>query len=166
MLGKHTLNAGEKAELKVTYETTGRPGIFEKTVTFTTNIPDQEKIEIFSMKGNVLEAPSAKISVNPRRVVLEGAERDTGRKQTFAITNEGSLPLEITRIHLKDGPTVYFDGAREGNLVIGPQQTKTVEIQLDPDTGTDQVQKLILIECNARNAGESGYFLIVRYSKR
>jgi len=166
VLGKHTLDAGEKTELKVTYETTGRPGEFQKKVTFTTNIPDQEKIEIFSMQGYVLEAPSAKISVDPRRVVLEGAERDSGKKQTYTITNDGSLPLEITRIHLKDGDSVYFNGDTEGNLVIEPEQAKTVEIQLEPDTGTERVQKLILIECNARNAGSSGYFLIVRYTAR
>jgi hypothetical protein len=166
VLGKHTLDAGEKTELKVTYATEGRPGAFEKRVTFTTNIPDQEKIEIFLMKGDVLEAPSAKISVDPRRVVIEGAERDTGKKQTYAIKNEGSLPLEITRIYMKDGTSVFFDGASEGNLVIEPNQVKTIDIQLDPDTGMEQVQNLILIECNARNAGASGYFLIVRYNER
>ena len=166
MLGKHTLAAGEKTELKVSYATTGRPGIFEKKVTFTTNIPDQEKIEIFTMKGNVLEAPSAKIAVDPRRVVLEGTDRDTGKKQAFSIKNEGTLPLTITKIHLKDGDAVYFDGATEGNLVIGPEQTKTIELQLEPEPGTERVQKLILIDCDARNAGETGYFLIVRYDAR
>ena len=67
---------------------------------------------------------------------------------------------------MKDGTSVFYDGASEGNLVIEPNQVKTIDIQLDPDTGTEQVQKLILIECNARNAGASGYFLIVRYNKR
>jgi hypothetical protein len=166
VLVQHTLNAGEKTELKVKYETTGRPGAFEKKVTFTTNIPDQEKIEIFSMKGNVLEAPSAKISVDPRRVEIEGSERDTGKKQAYAITNDGSLPLVITRIYVKDGTSVYFDGAGAGNFVVEAGQTKTIELQLDPDPGTEQGQKLVLIECNARNAGESGYFLIVRYNAR
>ena len=166
MLGKHTLDAGEKTELKVTYATAGRPGAFEKKVTLTTDIPGQEKIEIFSMNGDVLEAPSAKISVEPRRVVIEGAERDTGKKQTFTIKNEGSLPLEITRIYMKDGTSVFFDGASKGNLIVEPNQVKTIDIQLDPDKGTEQVQKLILIECNARNAGASGYFLIVRYNAR
>ena len=163
MLGKHALNPGEKTELKVSYETTGRPGPFEKKVIFSTNIPDQEQIEIFRMKGDVLEAPSAKISVKPRRVELTGTERDTGKKQTFSITNEGSLPLIITRISLKDSPSALFDGADEGNLVVEPIQTKTIELQLDPEIGTELLQKLILIECNARNAGNTGYFLIIRY---
>jgi hypothetical protein len=163
VLGKHTLAAGEKTNLEVSYATEGRPGIFEKSVIFTTDVPDQEKIEIFTMKGNVLEAPSAKIAVEPRRVVIKGADRTAGIKQSFDIKNEGTLPLEISRIALKDGPTVYYDGAVSGNIVIEPGQSKNIEINLGPEEGTERVQKLILIDCNARNAGSTGYFLIVRY---
>ena len=163
MLGKHTLAAGEKTNLEVSYATEGRPGIFEKNVIFTTDIPDQEKIEIFTMKGNVLEAPSEKIAVEPRRVVIKGADRTTGMKQSFTVTNDGALPLEITRIAVKDGPTVFYDGAVSGNIVIEPGQTGNVELNLEPEEGTERVQKLILFECNARNAGSTGYFLIVRY---
>ena len=166
MLGKHTLAPNEKTELKVTYSTSGRPGPFEKIVTLTTNIPGEEKIEIFTMHGEVREAPSAKISVTPRRVVLDETERSAGKKQTFSITNNGSLPLEITRIRYRDGSKIFLDGARDGNLVIGPDQTKTIELQLDSDNGTEPSQKYVLIECNARNAGASGYFLIVQYGKR
>lgn len=163
MLGKHTLAAGEKTNLEVSYATEGRPGIFEKNVIFTTDIPDQEKIEIFTMKGNVLEAPSAKIAVEPRRVVIKSEDRNAGIKQSFTVTNEGTLPLEISRIALKDGPTVFYDGAVSGNIVIEPGQSKNVELNLGPEEGTERVQKLVLFECNARNAGSTGYFLIVRY---
>jgi hypothetical protein len=72
MLGKQALDPNEKTELKVTYATKGRPGPFEKEVTLTTSAPGHEKIEIFMMKGTVREAPSAKIAVLPRRVMLEG----------------------------------------------------------------------------------------------
>jgi hypothetical protein len=166
MLGKHTLEPNEKTELKVTYSTEGRPGSFVKEVTLTTNIPDQEKIEIFTIRGDVKEAPSAKIAVTPRRVRLEGEERTTGRKQSFSILNDGTLPLEITRIRYRDDSKVFLDGASEGNLVVEPSQTVTLELQLDPDNGTEPSQKYILLECNARNAGASGYFLIVQYGKR
>src|SRR3974377_354825 len=107
MLGKHTLAPNEKTALKVSYATAGRPGAFEKKVTLTTNIPGHETIEIFMMKGEVLEAPGPKIAVVPRRVILAGAERSTGKKQVFSITNEGSLPLVIPDIRSKDGKNVY-----------------------------------------------------------
>ena len=164
MLGKHTLNPNEKTELKVSYATAGRPGPFEKTVTFTTNIPEHEKIEIFMMKGEVLEAPGAKIAVVPRRVVLAGTERSAGKKQAFSFTNEGSLPLVITDIRSKDGKTVYYDGSKEGNITIEPAQTKTIELQLAGNSGEKEERELILIRSNAKNAGESGLFIMIQYS--
>jgi len=163
MLGKHTLNPNEKTDLKVVYATAGRPGPFEKTVTFMTNIPGHEKIEVFMMKGEVQEAPGAKIAVTPRRVVLSGSERATGKKQSFAITNEGSLPLVITGIRTKDGKHVFFDGEKEGNMTIEPAQTKPLELQLPGNSGEKEVREFILILSNARNAGESGLFIMVQY---
>ena len=163
MLGKHTLNPNEITELKVTYATAGRPGPFEKKVTFTTNIPGHEKIEVFMMKGEVLEAPGAKIVVVPRRVVLAGAERKTGKKQSFSFTNEGSLPLVITSIRSKDGKTLYYDAEKEGNLTIEPAQTKTLDLQLPGNSGEKEEREFILILSNAKNAGESGLFILVQY---
>ena len=163
MLGKHTLNPNEKTDLKVTYATAGRPGTFEKKVTLTTTTPGYEKIEIFMMKGVVLEAPGAKIVVVPRRVVLAGAERKTGTKQTFSVTNEGTLPLVITSIRSKDGKTLYYDGEKEGNLTIEPAQTKTLELQLPGNSGDKEEREFILILSNAKNAGESGLFILVQY---
>ena len=164
MLGKHRLNPNEQTELKVTYGTAGRPGLFEKKVTLGTNIPGQEKIEIFAIKGEVREAPSAKISVSPRKIVLEGSERLEGRKQSLSVKNEGTLPLVIVRIISKDGRMVFFDGAKEGNITIEPAATKEIEIRLSGREGEAPEREYIVVESNAKNAGESGYFLIVQYS--
>jgi hypothetical protein len=163
MLGKHVLDPNEKTELKVSYATAGRPGAFEKHVTLTTNIPGQEKIEIFMMKGEVKEAPGAKIAVVPRRVVLAGAERGAGKKQAFAVTNEGLLPLIITDIQSKDGKTTYYDGSKAGNITVEPAQTKTIELQLPGNSGDKEERELILIHSNAKNAGESGLFIMIQY---
>jgi hypothetical protein len=163
MLGKHTLDPNEKTELKVIYATAGRPGPFEKKVILATNIPGHEKIEIFIMKGEVQEAPAAKIAVLPRKIVLEGAERSAGKKQAFSVTNEGSLPLVITEIRSKDGKTVYYDGSKAGNITIEPAQTKTIELQLPGSSGEKQERELILVRSNAKNAGEAGIFIMVQY---
>jgi len=48
MLGKHSLEPNEKAELKVTYKTEGSPGIFRKSVMLSTDIPGHEKIDVFT----------------------------------------------------------------------------------------------------------------------
>jgi hypothetical protein len=166
MLGKHTLEPNEKTELKVSYATAGRPGSFEKKVILTTNIPGREKIEIFMMKGEVLEAAAPKIAVVPRRIVLTGAERSAGKKQVFSVTNEGSLPLVITDIQSKDGKTVYYDGSKAGNITIEPTQTKTIELQLPGNNGEKEERELILIRSNAKNAGESGMFIMIQYGSQ
>jgi hypothetical protein len=163
MLGKHTLAPNEKTEIKVSYDTEMRPGPFEKHVTLTTNIPGYEEIEIFVIKGVVEEAPGAKIAVVPRRVLLEGAERGTGKKQAFSITNEGSLPLVITGIRSDDGKTVYFDGSKSGNITIEPGQTKIRELQLPGIAGDKEKGEYMLIRSNARNAGNSGFHILIQY---
>jgi hypothetical protein len=132
-------------------------------VTFSTNIPGREKIEAFSMKGVVKEAPAAKIVVQPRRIVLNEAELNAGKEQTLSISNQGLLPLIITRIRSKDGNTVYFDGEKEGNIVIESNQTKTVQLRLAPDKGKEKSQDFIILDSNAKNAGKTGYFLVVQY---
>lgn len=114
----------------------------------------------------MLEAPGAKIAVAPRRVVLAGTERDTGKKQSLLVTNEGSLPLVITAIRSKDGKTIYYDGTKEGNITIEPAQTKSIELELPGKSGEKEEREFILILSNARNVGESGIFVMVQYSAR
>jgi len=162
MLGKHSLKPGEQAELTVSYDTDGRPGLFEKKVILTTSISGEE-IEILTIKGTVKEAPSAIIAATPRRVTLAGNNRRDGKKQEISIKNEGSLPLVITGIRSRDGGSVYFDGTGQGAITIEPEQTKNMEIQLGGKDGNAPEREYIQIECNARNAGDSGYFIIVQY---
>jgi len=166
MLGKHTLAAGEKTELLVTYLTQGRPGPFDKKVTFSTNIPGEEKIEIFTLSGDVREAPGAKIAVAPRRVTIEGDALNTGKKQVFSVKNEGSLPLVIKNMQSKDGKNVYFDGAKDGDITVEPGKDLDVELQLNGRSNVGSNSELILIESNAINAGSSGLFLMIQYSDK
>jgi hypothetical protein len=85
-----------------------------------------------------------------------------GKRQILSVTNEGSIPLTIGLIHSRDGSTVYFDGERQGNIVIEPGQTKNIELQLAAKK--EQSQEYILIVSNAKNTGKTGYFLLIQYS--
>lgn len=163
MLGKHALRPGEKTDLRVKFDTDGRPGPFEKKVTIITGGAQPAEIEAFTIRGTVKEAPAAKIAANPRKILLEPGE---ARNQAVSLTNEGSLPLTISKIRSRDGGTVYFDGAKEGPMVIEPGQTKTVELSLKAETADGRSQDYVVIESNARNAGKTGYLLIVQYGAR
>ena len=162
MLGKHTLNPGEKTQLKAVFETAGRPGPFRKTITLSTDSPGQEDIEVFAMTGTVKEAPSAKIQVEPRRVVLEKVEPGTVRTQTFSVKNNGTIPLIITRIYAQRTNALYFDGTKEGNMVIGPDQLKKIELPLKIEGGEKGSEELIVIVCNARNASKGNYMIMIQ----
>jgi hypothetical protein len=163
VLGKHTLAAGEKTELNVTYLTQGRPGPFDKKVIFSTNIPGEEKIEIFTLNGDVREAPGAKIVVAPRRVVIGDNEINTGIKQVFSVKNEGSLPLVIKNMRSKDGKNIYFDGEKDGDITIEPGKERDVELQLIGRAEVGANRELILVDSNAINAGSTGLFLMIQY---
>ena len=166
MLGKHALAAGEKTELQVTYLTQGRPGPFDKKVIFSTNIPGEEKIEIFKLNGDVREAPGAKIAVAPRRVAIEGDELNTGKRQFFLVKNEGSLPLVIKNMRSKDGKNVYYDGEKDGGITIEPGKERNIELQLKGRPGVNANNELILVDSNAVNAGSSGLFLMIQYGAK
>jgi len=110
----------------------------------------------------VKEAPSAKIQVDPRRVVLEKAESGTVRTQTFSVKNTGTIPLVITRIYSQKGNTVYFDGAKESNMVIDPDQTKKIELQLKVRDNEKDPEEMIIVVCNARNASKGNYVIMIQ----
>ena len=162
MLGKHTLNPGERTELKAIFDTAGRPGTFRKTVTLSADVSGQEDFEAFVMTGTVKEAPAAKIQVDPRRVVLERGEPGTVRSQVFSVKNTGALPLVITKIYSQKGNTVYFDGTKEGNIAIGPEQVKKIELQLKTGNSQKDPEEMIVIVCNARNASKGNYIIMIQ----
>jgi hypothetical protein len=166
MLGKHTLNPDEKTELKAVFETAGRPGVFRKIVTLSTDIPGQDEIEALVMMGTVKEKPSAKIQVDPRKMVLEGVEPGVVRPQTFSVKNTGSVPLIITKIFVQDSNTLYFDGAKEGNLVIEPDMIKKIDLQLRVESGEKQSEQLIVIVSNARNAANGNYIIMIQFPRK
>jgi uncharacterized membrane protein len=160
MLGKHTLKPEEKINLRIVFNTDGLPGPFRKTVTLTTDIPDQEEIEV-TIKGIVKEAPAAKIKVTPRRINLGGIKEGSETKCKVAISSTGTLPLTITRIFIKSTGTHLFAPSKGEEMVIHPGQQHTVEFTLKAGKSAAE-QDFIVIESNAKNAAKGGYLIMIR----
>ncbi|HEY3277108.1 MAG TPA: hypothetical protein VGJ94_10845 [Syntrophorhabdaceae bacterium] len=152
----------EKTSLKLIFDTKDSPGPFEKIATITTSAPSIEELEV-TMSGKVREAPAAKIRVTPRKIELGPVTTGSVHKKELAILNEGSLPLEIRKIYGKETSAVYFDAEKEGEMSIKPGETKKIEIAITPGTRGTQVQELIIIESNGKNATKGGYVIMVRY---
>ncbi len=159
MLGKHTLNPQEKTTLKITYNTAGRPGAFRKNISITTDVPGQEEVEI-TMEGAVKEAPGAKIQVSPRKADVGTLQRGSSKKQVFTINNGGSLPLVVKKISTKESATVYFDGAKTGDIVVEAGQSRPLEVEIRP-VKPGQFTEVLLIESNAKNSPKGGFAVMV-----
>lgn len=159
MLGKHTLKAGEKTELKTSFATKGAPGPFEKITTIEIDVPVKQEIDVI-MTGSVKEAPGAKITVASRKFDVGSLKRGDSKKIELVLTNTGALPLSVNKIFLKGGSAVYFDGTKQGETIIGAGKTQKIEIEYKPSK-PGVIKDVILIDTNARNAPKGGVAVMV-----
>jgi hypothetical protein len=159
VLGQRLLKPQEETVLKIIYHTINRPGPFTKRVMVTTNISGQKDIEI-TLKGTVNEAPAAKIRVEPRKHRLGFIKQGAVRNLIYTIKNEGRKPLVVTRIFAKEDTAVYFDGKKEGNLVIEPKESRVFEIGFKP-VGAGPFTQVIFFDSNATNARHGRYAIML-----
>jgi uncharacterized membrane protein len=159
VLGKHTLKPGEKTGLKITYNTTGRPGVFRKDIDIETDAQGQEEMHL-TMQGTVKETPGAKIQVTPRKLDLGTIK--TGESQDFTITvrNTGELPLDINKISGQGSGHVYFEGLKGGDIVIESGKSEAVVLTVKP-VQTGQFADRVAIQSNAKNAPKGGFIIMV-----
>ena len=87
---------GKKPPSRVVFDTKDSPGSFQKTATITTSAPSIQEPEV-TMKGNVKEAPAAKIKATPRRIDLGPIAAGSVHKKELTIANQGGLPLKSGR---------------------------------------------------------------------
>lgn len=111
-----TIAPGEKDEIVVKGNTRGYGGrTFGKTISVTTNDPDQPKI-VLTFKGQV--ARFAKIE--PRGINLRGSVGEALQAEA-TITPEAGYPFKITEMVLKDGLSGNIDAnldRRDGKYYV------------------------------------------------
>ena len=159
MLGKHTLKSQEKTELTVSYITKGRPGPFQKKIWIFTEIEGSERVEL-TVTGTVAESAGAKIEASPRKIEFGQLGIDTPRNQVISMTNTGTQPLVIRKVSSRAGNRIYYDGAEKGEIVVAPGESKPLEIEIR-FAGKGPFREIIVIESNAVNTTQGGYFVMV-----
>lgn len=102
---KEPIPAGGKGVIKVTYNTTGRPGAFQKTITIYCNDPKAPNV-ILSIKGTVIPSadnPEAsyprvmkKLRLSKTRVTMLNARTGNIITDRIDIVNTDSKPLKLT----------------------------------------------------------------------
>lgn len=159
MLGKHTLGANETIELKIIYHTTGRPGPFQKNIIVETNAQGQEEV-ILSMAGVVKEMPGAKIHVIPRKLDVGTIKGQSIVKLEYKVSNTGLKPLIINKIYSSERNVIYFEGTREGDMLLDPGKTENIILEYKP-SGQGPFMERITLSSNARNASKGNYIIMV-----
>lgn len=159
MLGKHTLEPGEKTELTITYNTTGRPGAFRKDIDVETDVAGQSEIQLV-MSGNVKETPGPKISATPRKLETGPIKMGESKELSVVIKNVGELPLNITKVIGQGSQHVYFDDSKTGALTIAPAQSQTLPLIVQPIRKGSFTDRIAILS-NAKNAPKGGFIIML-----
>ncbi|MBN2374209.1 hypothetical protein JXL19_10530 [bacterium] len=159
MLGKRLLKPDEDTMLRIVYQTRDRPGPYEKRIYISTDIPGLDDV-VITIKGTVLAASVAKIRVEPRKFKLGDIRKGSVTDLNLRMMNQGSETLVITKIQDTETGEIYFDGTKEGNLIIGPKGSSEFKVPFVTDSPVPFI-RVIFIESNARNAPDGRYGIMV-----
>jgi hypothetical protein len=94
---KEPVGPGNKGVIKASYNSSGRPGAFTKTITITSNASNTSKF--LTIKGNVtpkpLISPSAKAELGAFIFDMGNVVKGKKAEKAITITNSGDAPLAI-----------------------------------------------------------------------
>ncbi|MBF9237946.1 DUF1573 domain-containing protein [Hymenobacter sp. BT683] len=126
---------GKTGIIKAMYSSAGRPGVFNKTVTVTSNASEPSKV--LTIKGSVLTKDqikptltAAQLAQSPRLVLnksvhdfgkLEAGQQPTAR---FTVKNAGKSPLVLGAL----SADCYCVGYKATPSPIAPGQTATIDL--------------------------------------
>ncbi|PJJ59634.1 DUF1573 domain-containing protein [Hymenobacter chitinivorans] len=126
---------GKSGIIKAMYSSAGRPGIFNKTVTVTSNATTPSTV--LSIKGNVLNKDQVKATLTPAqlaqspRLVLDRASHDFGKIEAgqqpvakFTVRNTGKQDLQLGTLT----SSCNCVGYKATPAAIKPGQSATVEL--------------------------------------
>ena len=126
---------GKMGVIKAMYSSAGRPGVFNKTVTVTSNATEASKV--LSIKGTVLTKDQIKPTLTPAQLaasphlVLDQSTHDFGKMEAgqqpiarFTVRNTGKTELVLGA--LTSG--CYCVGYKNNPAPIAPGQSAVVEL--------------------------------------
>ncbi|MEL5995394.1 DUF1573 domain-containing protein, partial [Hymenobacter segetis] len=145
---------GKMGVIKAMYSSAGRPGVFNKTVTVTSNATEASKV--LSIKGTVLTKDQIKPTLTPAQLaasphlVLDRSAHDFGKMEAgqqptarFTVKNTGKTELVLGA--LSSG--CYCVGYKNNPAPIAPGQSEVVEL-LYSQRQLGQVSDAVTISSN------------------
>ena len=126
---------GKSGMVRAVYSSAGRPGVFNKTVTITSNATEPSRV--LSIKGTVLTKDELRPTLTPAqlaaspRLVVDRATHDFGKMETgqqssarFTVRNTGKSPLVLGAL----SSSCYCVGYKTPPTAIAPGQSQVVEL--------------------------------------
>lgn len=145
---------GKNGIIKAMYSSAGRPGVFTKTVTVTSNAAEPSKV--LSIKGTVLTKAEMKPILTPAQLaasphlVLDKTSHDFGKMEAgqqptarFTVKNTGKTELVLGAL----SAGCYCVGYKTPPTPIGPGQSQVVEL-LYSQRQLGQVSDAVTISSN------------------
>ena len=145
---------GKSGVIKAMYSSAGRPGVFNKTVTVTSNATEPSKV--LTIKGAVLTKDEIKPTLTPAQLaqsphlVLNTSSHDFGKMEVgqqptarFTVRNTGKTELVLGA--LSSG--CYCVGYKTSPAPIAPGQSAVVEL-LYTQRQLGQVSDVVIITSN------------------
>ncbi len=145
---------GKSGIVRAMYSSAGRPGVFNKTVTVTSNATEASKV--LSIKGSVLTKAEIKPTLTAARLaksphlVLSASSHDFGKMEAgqqpiarFTVKNTGKTDLILGAL----SAGCYCVGYRTPPAPIGPGQSATIEL-LYNQRQLGQVSDVVTIASN------------------
>ncbi|WP_046245731.1 DUF1573 domain-containing protein [Hymenobacter terrenus] len=126
---------GKSGIIKAMYSSAGRPGVFNKTVTVTSNASEPSKV--LSIKGTVLTKEEIKPTLTPAQLaksphlVLDKTSHDFGKMEAgqqpaarFVVKNTGKTDLVLGTL----SASCYCVGYKTPPAPIAPGQSAVIEL--------------------------------------
>lgn len=142
---RHPIEPGEKGEVKVIYNTTGRPGNFTKTITINHNGEANGGTVYLTIKGTAEPFPKPPIVVFDKMehdfgIIDEGIQATTD----FYLINKCNEPIEITRVDASSGcvtPTW-------SSTPIEPGATGKISVVFNSNGNAGDFRKTLVVKFN------------------
>ena len=138
---------GQSGKIEVSYNSAGRPGAFNKTITLTSNAVEATKV--LTIRGNVVSDPANDPKMSVERNVVALGKIKKGEAVTYKISfkNDGKKQLQIHNL------TSQCNCVRLANRATAEAgQTQELEIVITP-TQTGSFEDSIVIYTNSRSQG-------------
>lgn len=138
---KDPILPGGKGKIEASYNPSGRPGIFNKSITVTTNDPDNAVISL-TIKGEVKAKPKSKADNYPQKmgnlrfktnhIAFQDTKTNQIKNDTLKLYNEGKNPIKVTANNLP--LFLKLDIRKE---VINPDEESFIIVSYDAKARND-----------------------------